>query len=1205
LGNFSRNFAAERACRTTLGTGVAAEGRTEVVMRVLPWRCRHRTVVLATLLLAVAALPAAVGHGGRPAAAQGEDQTPAPNPDLAASCGIDIHIVLDESSSIFEADAIDDVRNAFRAFVGALSNTGSRVAVSEFGTQARLPLAGAAQRAYTTVTEETIAGIFEPYISTGYNPPPIGLIGTQYTNWEDALRIGRFFLPRPSPDIPHLTLFITDGDPTAVINRNQVTEEEYTTRVPLASNEVLTGQNSDVALQPAIPNANGIKAQGSHILAVGVGEALANPASLSRLVQISGPDVFPETGPFDISTTDVYHQPDFSELEASLHRAAFQLCAPSVNIQKLVDLNPDPAVDDLVPGEDWSMTAEVDPAPDDWVLPPDATGSTATGVTGPDGFVSFQWTTAPPADSSIEVTEVVQPGFVNDPAATECTFITPESATPAPLPDLETTAGGFTGTVPAEAIVTCQMVNRFAPEPAIDIEKATNGADADEPPGPFIPVGEAITWTYEVTNIGNVPLSGLTVVDDILGPITCPQTTIAPQTSVTCTAQGVAEAGPYANDATATAEGAGQTVTDDDPSHYTGVQPGIDIEKATNGDDADLAPGPFIPVGDSVTWTYVVTNTGDATVNDIVVTDDQGVVVTCPAATLAPGASMTCTAPVAAAEPGQYENLATVTGFSETEPTVPVQDSDPSHYFGEDAGVTIVKTVNGEDANEPPGPVVTVGDQVTWRFLVTNTGNVPLEWTVTDPDVPDITCPGITLAPGESTECFATGPAEAGQQTNTATVTGTNPESGTIVTDDDPANYFGAAASIDIEKLVDGEDADEPPGPVIPVGSTVEWTYVVTNTGNVTLTNIVVEDSRGVAVTCPVTELPAGGSMTCTAAGTAEAGDYTNFGIVSGESPPGLTVTDEDPANFFGGDPGILVEKLTNGVEDLDEPPGVLIPVGDPVTWTFVVTNTGNVPLDEVALTDDQVGPVTCPQTTLAVGEEMTCTATGTAELGQYANTATVVGTDPGGDTVTDDDVSHHFGADRRLEIRKLVNGEDANSPPGVEIPVGEPVIMTYEVANPGNIPIVDVVVTDDRVQGITFTGGDTNGNGALDPGEVWTFEANLGPATPGRFDNVGTVTGHDGMETAVTDDDPAFARTAEPGPTPPEPTPPGPTPPAPEPAAPEQPAGRLPITGGDILRLVLLGLALVATGLGLRRAVHVRRHGGRHAAPAPVARAE
>jgi uncharacterized repeat protein (TIGR01451 family) len=113
-------------------------------------------------------------------------------------------------------------------------------------------------------------------------------------------------------------------------------------------------------------------------------------------------------------------------------------------------------------------------------------------------------------------------------------------------------------------------------------------------------------------------------------------------------------------------------------SGYTVVPLAIDIEKSTNGEDADTAPGPSIPVGDPVAWTYVVTNNGDATLTDIVVTDDQGVTVTCPKDTLTPGESMTCTA-TGTAVAGQYANLGTVEAKYNDET---VSDSDPSHYLG-------------------------------------------------------------------------------------------------------------------------------------------------------------------------------------------------------------------------------------------------------------------------------------------------------------------------------------------------------------------------------------------------------------------------------------------------------------------------------------------------------------------------------------------
>ena len=342
-------------------------------------------------------------------AAPGEPTTPADNPDLNKACGLDVMMILDESGSIASSNATDDVQLAFTAFVESLNNTGSSMAVIEFSTVARLPsIGGVAPGTYLTIDNSTIPD-FEEYIDDDYDP-------ANKTNWEDALRVGRYMAPRPEPDIPHLVVFITDGDPTAVIRNSQVTPIEYQTKVPLDSNEV-SDASGNAGATPAISNANALKADGSHILAIGVGAALQNAQSRQRLISVSGTDVFSGTGTFDIATDDVYLEPNFAELEDALREAAFQLCAPSVTVRKLYDVTPDPnSLNDAIPGVGWEMTGTVLSVPTpgslDWVLPNTApagivaTPTSATSNTDAGGFVTFQWTpTNPNGISRFQVTE--------------------------------------------------------------------------------------------------------------------------------------------------------------------------------------------------------------------------------------------------------------------------------------------------------------------------------------------------------------------------------------------------------------------------------------------------------------------------------------------------------------------------------------------------------------------------------------------------------------------------------------------------------------------------------------------------------------------------------------------------------------------------------------------------------------------------------
>lgn len=105
----------------------------------------------------------------------------------------------------------------------------------------------------------------------------------------------------------------------------------------------------------------------------------------------------------------------------------------------------------------------------------------------------------------------------------------------------------------------------------------------------------------------------------------------------------------------------------------------------------------------------------------------------------------------------------------------------------------------------------------------------------------------------------------------------------------------------------------------------------------------------------------------------------------------------------------VKLVKSTNG-QDANSAPGPKIDIGSPVTWQYVVTNTGSVPLTNVAVVDDRGVVVSCGgQTTLAVGQSMTCTGTGVATAGQYTNVGTVTAASTLG-PVTDSDPSNYFG---------------------------------------------------------------------------------------------------------------------------------------------------------------------------------------------------
>jgi len=239
-------------------------------------------------------------------------------------------------------------------------------------------------------------------------------------------------------------------------------------------------------------------------------------------------------------------------------------------------------------------------------------------------------------------------------------------------------------------------------------------------------------------------------------------------------------------------------------------------------------------------------------------------------------------------------------------------------------------------------------------------------------------------------------------------------------------------------------------------------------------------------------------------------------------------VTATEPDQYFGVNPGIGIVKTTNGHNN---DPNFKLPVGAPVTWTYTVTNTGNVPLTNVQVTDNRPGVTPVYQSgdantngQLDLGETWIYTATGTAVEGAYTNVGTARGTDTTGTVptpVTATEPDQYFGVRAAIQIVKLTNGTNNDTPPGIQVRVGSVVTWTYRVTNPGNVPLRNVTVTDDNGTpgnaaddfSATFVNGDANSNGLLDPGEVWIYTAS-GTAVEGQYGNVGKATGEDNTNT-------------------------------------------------------------------------------------------
>lgn len=207
-------------------------------------------------------------------------------------------------------------------------------------------------------------------------------------------------------------------------------------------------------------------------------------------------------------------------------------------------------------------------------------------------------------------------------------------------------------------------------------------------------LNDPITYTYTVLNTGDIDITGITVTDSLGNTITGGSTTLTPGQSTDFTStynitQPDIDAGQVVNttDMDGNSE-AGAVDAQDSITDNVSVNPALTLVKT--GDGSGLSDPPV--VGQIISYTFTVTNTGDVTLNNVNVTDDK-VTPSGGSTTLAPTDVTNFTGDYAVTQSdidaGQVVNLATAYGdydavtydSGQQSDTVTISNTPASGYF--------------------------------------------------------------------------------------------------------------------------------------------------------------------------------------------------------------------------------------------------------------------------------------------------------------------------------------------------------------------------------------------------------------------------------------------------------------------------------------------------------------------------------------------
>ncbi len=479
--------------------------------------------------------------------------------------------------------------------------------------------------------------------------------------------------------------------------------------------------------------------------------------------------------------------------------------------------------------------------------------------------------------------------------------------------------------------------------PALSIVKSAT-------PATYSAVGQVVSYSFVVDQLGQ---------HDVVGPFTVADDKT---TNEACPVDGLAGAGGVGHLHGVVHDHAGRPRQRQCDERGLGLERDRDLaDRQRHRDRGAVAgsvdrevrdPGDVLSaVGQVVSYSFVVANSGNTTLfGPFTVADDRTTDEACPVTVLlVPGASVTCTASYtitqADLDNGSVTNVAsasngTVTSATDSETVTAVQLP----------GLSIVKSAT-------PSTYSAVGQVVSYSFVVRNSGNTTLAGPFTVADDRTRTRPARRrpcLAPGASITCTASYTITQADLDNGSVTNVASASNGTVTSPTDSETVTAAVGpALSIVKSA------SPPTRTSAVGQVVSYSFVVRNSGNVTLAGpFTVADDKTTNEACPATaSLAPGASITCTASYTITQADLDNGSVTNVASASNGTVTSPtDTATVTAvQSPGLSLDK--QGVLDMTVvAPAGRVDVGDRVDYTLTATNTGNVTLTGVSDRGREVG---------------------------------------------------------------------------------------------------------------------------------------------------------------------------------------------------------------------------------------------------------